>query len=519
MATRDRIDRYEIEGVVGHGAMGVVYKARDPVIGRELAIKTIRLSESVAEGLQDESGQRFARELRATGVLSHPNIVTVYDAGNLEDRASAYMAMEFVEGRSLRDRIQSGEPLSGDEILDITLQVARALDYAHARGIIHRDVKPGNILLRHDGLVKLADFGIARLGPSDLTATGSSIGSPSYIAPEALEGGQVDSRADLFSLGVVVYEALTAERPFTGDSLPALYHQILQGDPIPPTARRSGIPGGWDPVIMRLLAKKPEDRYATAADLINDLRRIERGYEPLGATRGPAGQAHDATLVEVSTAAGRPAGSFRGLIAVAIVILLVFIAAIFIGRTGEAGPAQPRSGADVAPPGADGETWTGQGALDEPEPRVEPEVAQEPAPPRPRGAPDRTPAPRTVAAVAATQAEPAPPALPEPVARAKLGIRLEASPSIERFEVLMDGEQVLLETFDPEISRRRRERTTLSRTIEIDPGHHWFEVRMVNRRGNSLTESAGRAVGQDEHPTMTIETKAPLHRKIRISWD
>src|SRR5262245_29294149 len=213
MTEQRSIDRYEVQEIIGRGAMGVVYRAVDPVIGRVVALKTIcSVDERYLGELAEDSVERFAREARAAGLLSHPNIVTIYDVGQMADTGISYIAMEFVEGKTLRQLVGQGARLSSERVADVALQVSRALDYAHQRGIVHRDVKPANILIRDDGLIKLTDFGVARMGVSELTRTGESVGSPSYIAPEILLDQPVDGRADLFSLGVVLYELLTGTK-------------------------------------------------------------------------------------------------------------------------------------------------------------------------------------------------------------------------------------------------------------------------------------------------------------------
>ena len=293
------IERYEIQEIIGRGAMGVVYRARDPIIGRVVALKTLVLPDALQPTQRHDTLVRFSREARAAGILSHPNIVTVYDVveGDGED-SSAWIAMEYVEGRTLRDMVPHGEMRQPWEIIEIAMQVARALDYAHRRGIVHRDVKPANILIRTDGLVKLADFGVARCEASELTRSGQSVGSPSYIAPEILQDQPADGRADLYSFGVILYELVTGAKPFKGSTLSALYNSILNGTPPPPSTYNKEISPDWDAVIMRLLARRPQDRYPDASYLIEDLRCLERGLPPRCATSAEAeGSQGDATAL------------------------------------------------------------------------------------------------------------------------------------------------------------------------------------------------------------------------------
>ena len=217
---RKKIDRYEILGELGHGAMGVVYKGRDPIIDRLVAIKTIRFDrlyeEQEIQGLKD----RFFKEAQAAGKLSHPNIVTIFDVG--EDRGLSYIAMEYVEGEVLSQYLLQDHLLPVDEVLEIIAQAAEALDFAHQRKIVHRDIKPANIMRTSEGQIKVMDFGIAKFPSSTLTQAGSILGTPSYMSPEQIRGEDLDGRSDLFSLGCILYELLTGVKPFRGESLAAL---------------------------------------------------------------------------------------------------------------------------------------------------------------------------------------------------------------------------------------------------------------------------------------------------------
>ncbi len=368
----DQIDRYEVQEIIGRGAMGVVYRARDPLIGRIIALKTVSLPKGAGDQSLSEAAVRFAREARAAGLLSHPNIVTVYDVGETEDGSTSYIAMELVEGRNLRQIVPSGQTIPLEQVLEIAQQVARALDYAHCRGIVHRDVKPANILVRDDGLVKLADFGVAIIESSDLTRTGHSVGSPSYLAPEMLGSGPVDGRADLFGLGVILYEILAGRKPFLGETLAALYNQILSVTPPPPSRLVGDIPAEWDAVVMMLLAKRPDDRYPGAAHLLEDLRCIELGrplrFAPLIAETdeepvvAEAGDLPEAIPEEVLSSAASAARLPRGPLPPQIKALLALltVAGFAIGvmtlsavlREAPVVSARAVSLAAAAPPGA-----------------------------------------------------------------------------------------------------------------------------------------------------------------------
>ncbi|HEY1646475.1 MAG TPA: protein kinase [Terracidiphilus sp.] len=271
----ERIGKYEVVGVLGQGGMGVVYRARDPRIGRDVAIKTL------TEGFSGESDmlKRFYQEAGHTGNLRHPNIVTVYDFG--DEDGLPYIVMEFLDGEPLDKLIRNQNQLHLSVRLDIIEQVCAALAYAHLQGMIHRDVKPANVIVQRDGLVKLLDFGIARTGQQQgqpqvdrgMTRTGTLVGTPAYMAPERLRGEQFDGRSDIFSTGVMLYQVLTGVLPFDAE-YPAILHQILQQDPAPLSNSLSSYPPLLDQVIARALAKDPFARYAHASDMAADLNAV-----------------------------------------------------------------------------------------------------------------------------------------------------------------------------------------------------------------------------------------------------
>ncbi len=265
----DPLGRYEILQQLGRGAMGVVYKARDPLIDRVVAIKTVTL-----DGAPNESGafeRRFYREAKSAGRLNHRNIVTIYDVGRSGD--SAYIAMEFLEGRSLREIIDSGVVLPSERIADIAAQIADGLSCAHENGVIHRDIKPANIMVLDSGTVKITDFGIAMLSKGSLTL-GAVFGSPKYISPEQVIGKPADGRSDIFSLGAVLYELLTGTPAFTASDLDAVLCQVINEMPVPPTTRNKCIARSFDRIVARAMAKHPNDRYPTAREMVQDLRNF-----------------------------------------------------------------------------------------------------------------------------------------------------------------------------------------------------------------------------------------------------
>ena len=270
MAT-EKLGRYEIISELGQGAMGVVYKAIDPLIERTVAIKTIKLDLSREELANFE--ERFYREAKSAGRLSHPNIVTIYDVGKSDN--SAYMAMEFLEGQLLREVLDAHTALSIDKIVDIAAQVADGLAYAHENGIVHRDIKPANIMLVRDGVAKIMDFGIAQMPTGSRTLAGTVLGSPKYMAPEQVIGKLVDGRSDLFALGVMLYEMLTGESPFDGDNINTIMYRILNETPVPPKSLTPRIPEVFNYIVAKALAKEPGERYQSAKELANDLRNYK----------------------------------------------------------------------------------------------------------------------------------------------------------------------------------------------------------------------------------------------------
>ena len=259
----DQIGRYKILNELGRGAMGVVYRALDPKIGREVAIKTIKLADQADESETERLRERLFREAQSAGRLSHPGIVTIYDVD--EEAGLAYITMEYVEGETLQVMMDSGRAADPKFISDILRQTASALDYAHSKEIIHRDIKPANIMVTGDGTVKITDFGIARISSSKLTQTGTVMGTPSYMSPEQVRGDPISGASDQFSLGVISYELLTAEKPFAGDSLTAVMFKIVSGEVTPPSEISSGISRPLENAVLRALSKSGQDRFPSCS--------------------------------------------------------------------------------------------------------------------------------------------------------------------------------------------------------------------------------------------------------------
>jgi len=264
-----KIGRYEIHEPIGEGAMGKVYRARDPLIERTVAIKTVSTTQLKNEGPEFES--RFLREAQSAGRLSHPNIVTIYDVGETDD--VAYIAMEYLAGTTLRELMDKG-PMPLDLVLDTAVQMAEALAFAHEHGVIHRDIKPANVIITGPrGCIKLTDFGIAHFSNSDRTHAGLMLGSPRYMSPEQAMGREVSGSTDIFSLGAVLYEMLTGECAFGGDSLPSILYRVINEMPVAPNTRRHGLPDPLAEILMRMLQKDPDAR-PDAQELIAAFRKM-----------------------------------------------------------------------------------------------------------------------------------------------------------------------------------------------------------------------------------------------------
>jgi serine/threonine protein kinase len=271
--TPTKLGRYEIVDEIGKGAMGVVYLARDPLIGRLVALKTFRIGYSVRDVELEQFRARFIREAQSAGILSHPNIVTIHDVVEESEDGLAFIAMEYVRGTNLKALLQGDQPLSLPFVVDVIAQVAEALDYAHSHRVIHRDVKPANILITADNRVKITDFGIARLDTSNLTQEGQLLGTPNYMSPEQIQGKDVDHRADLFALGVVLYEMLTRHKPFQGENLTVVSHRIVYDHFTPPREYMREMPPGIEPILNRALEKEPARRFQRAKEMVDELRR------------------------------------------------------------------------------------------------------------------------------------------------------------------------------------------------------------------------------------------------------
>ena len=270
MSMPTKIGKYDICRELGKGAMGIVYEGYDPVIERTVAIKTIR-REQLEQAQAAEILARFKREAQAAGRLNHPHIVAIYDydevvpEGDPEGGRIAYIAMEFIKGKELKDHFEANERFAVKHIDRIMGELLDALDHAHKNGVVHRDMKPANVILLADGKVKVADFGIARIETSELTQAGTMLGTPAYMSPEQFLGQPVDGRSDIFSCGVILYQFLTGEKPFTG-TITTIMHKVLKEEPLPPSTLNVTLPPAWDAVVRKAMAKNPVERFQTAAE-------------------------------------------------------------------------------------------------------------------------------------------------------------------------------------------------------------------------------------------------------------
>jgi eukaryotic-like serine/threonine-protein kinase len=308
----NNIGRYEIVDELGRGAMGIVYKANDPLLDRQVALKTINL-QNLPQDERKEYEARFYQEAKAAGRLNHPNIVIIYDIGEYDK--IAYIAMEMMEGYELQNRLKDGQYLPVEEMVNIAIQVTKGMAFAHEHGIVHRDLKPSNIMVLKNGQVKIADFGIARV-PASLVNTqdGRILGSPMYMSPEQILERPLDARSDIFSMGITLFQALTGKMPFKGDNAHSVMYRIVQDKPPKARSLNPEIPEMLDAIIARCLAKNPEDRYQSATELGDALRTCRNKL------RGQA--SFDDTSIFPAVRHGKK-GKWK-LIGAAIVLIILF---------------------------------------------------------------------------------------------------------------------------------------------------------------------------------------------------
>jgi serine/threonine-protein kinase len=470
-----RLGRYELLEVLGHGAMGVVYKANDAFLDRTVAVKTYRQDIAITEDIR----RRFEREVRTSSKLNHPNIVVVYDGGLEQD--IPYLAMEFIEGPTLAAELTRRGRLPTDEALAMMEGIADGLAYAHDRGVVHRDLKPANILLAGGRHPKIADFGVARLMSSQTAATTTLVGTPSYMAPEQIEGKAVDARCDVFALAILAYELLTGRKPFAGEGLATVLFQIMNVDPEPPSHVDPNLPKALDEVLARALAKDPTQRTRDVATFASELRKAFAPAEPLPAAAAAPSSGMHAPLDVGDFQAFRdlaPRSRKSSLLgpAIAVVILLAAVLAVIVYlRSSRRVPvplveetpvavttAAPPTEAPVAPTSPPPSPKPTEKPTEPPPPeptavRVKPTLAPT-VPPPPTAVPPLRP--RPTAAVRPVEPTAAPVAPPPRAAAENPAIDVISEPP--GAEVVVDGAV--------------KGRTPL-RISDLDPGSYDFEVR------------------------------------------
>ncbi len=294
-----RVGRYEIRRELGRGTMGVVYEAWDPDLSRRIALKTLNLSFQTSEDTLHDFQQRFLVEARAAARLQHPGIVVVHDVGSDAESGTPFMALEYLEGRTLGEVIRERGALPWPEAVRLARRLAEALAHAHANAVVHRDVKPANVMVLPDGTPKIMDFGIAKIETArlELTVAGQSVGTPLYMSPEQALGQPADARSDVFSLGTILYTLLTGQLAFAGDNVPRIVARVVHDEPPPPSQLIPGLPAELDLVVARAMAKHPAARFQGARELAEDLEDVERGRPPRHASQPPASKAGQATRV------------------------------------------------------------------------------------------------------------------------------------------------------------------------------------------------------------------------------
>lgn len=524
-----RIGRYEILETAGRGAMGVVYKAKDPLIGRTVAIKVVALSPLFGEEERNEFRERFFREARAAGNLHHPSIVTIYDVGEWE--GIPYMAQEYVEGPSLSRLLKERGRLTPEEVVSILKQLADALDYAHTQGVVHRDIKPDNILVEPSGRAVLTDFGVARLAASDLTRTGEVLGTPHFMSPEQVTGEAVDGRSDLFSLGVVLYLMVSGQRPFQGETVSSVCYQIVHAPP-KPLPETAGLSPALQAVLDRLLAKDPAERFATGRELREVLEALESETRPQETRppQAPAPQAAPFAAPEEAAEKTLPAApkdrkSARtlawvlggGLVMILLASLLSFVVGSRLGR---------RAGFDSTEPIAP--SPEGKARTPSTPPSKEPE---KPSVPPPAPAPQRRTTPKKPEQKPPPEPKveeaspPAPPPMETPkVRKGHLGLVVEGPLTRGEFRVYADGTLLLAVPFLalPDPSGRRPEGFRLIQHVALPPGEHALRFEVASPSPAPFYAVADQPVSLEpgERIVLKIEPKRlPARLKVRVVED
>jgi serine/threonine-protein kinase len=520
------LGRYEIRSEIGRGMMGVVYEAHDPALGRTVALKTIQVLFAVSESERQIFEQRFVTEARLAAGLSHPNIVVVHDVGRDEATGTPYIALEHLKGQPLSDMVPP--PLEWREALRICGRLANALHHAHAQAIVHRDVKPANVMVLPSGQPKIMDFGIARAPASQLTAAGEFFGTPSYMSPEQAMGENLDGRSDIFSLGAVLYLLLTGQRAFDGKSVPAILAKVERVDPDPPSSLVSELPAAVDRIVARCLAKHPDGRYQNGLELEEDIEDALAERLPRHAGAGDATLRGDrVTLTAGGTsvpgttppaAAARPTGLHpgpaslllraadrvggRGLLALAAIVALGLVVTLM--RTTPSGVPPLAS---PAPAGL------------VPGPAVKPSAA--PAKPAaPASTTSASPSPGTGERLTGEGTSAG--SRGDRVAlrdQTRLTIDLEHRVKAGSLTVLVDDRKVLQRRLEGEQTKKalvfKGTKGRVIEIVEVTPGEH--RVRVEVREDGSDSVKAGMIAGRfEKNETRILEVRAGS--QVSLKW-
>ena len=573
-----RFGRYEVIDELGRGAMGVVYRARDTEIGRVVAIKVILTANASPQDIAKYK-QRFRREAQAAGRLSHPGIVTIHDIAE-DDSGQPYLVMEYIEGQPLNVLLGPETKMPFLQLLDLGIQMAEALDFAHRSGVVHRDIKPQNILVTQGGRAKIADFGIARLEGTEMTQEGTSLGTPSFMSPEQFRGGTIDGRTDIFSLGAVLYWMFTGQKQFPGDTVTITSFQVAFENPTPPSVAKVGLPKDLDAILSRCMAKTPQGRYATCGELAAELGAVRAGRRldaPLGAP--PDRTAHyplpsrkiepprtgDAGQVQ-SRAPARSSNRTPLLVAAEVVILLALGAVgAWLWRRTQSSPPAPVAASVPAPvvaapaanpPAAENpssEVATSQtpsseaaptpAATENPAPENPPAdktaapaapKAKKPRPASPKAGASATPVPEAAPPPPAAQPATPPPAVPEthtapPPALSNLEVDCKFPFDHGTLEIAVDGNSLL----DQKLGEKRPKkflglaptRDFQRKDNPIAVGEHRIRVRIAGKNGKpAWEETISATIAKDVATKLDISFKEgsdtdPGKRKLVLSLE
>ncbi len=488
----ERIGRYQIVSEIGRGAMGRVFLALDPVIERHVALKLMASQAEFDSKEWEEAQERFLLEARAAGRLKHPGVVTIFDADRDRETDTAYIAMEFVEGQSLGQLLKTCAPLRSAQALPVVEQVALALHAAHENDLVHRDVKPANILIDKQGIAKLTDFGITKFRAHSLTAAGKVLGSPSYMSPEQVRGEEIDGRADLFALGVVLYECLTGVLPFEGASLATVTYNILEVDPLSDTEIRSMLGPEVVDVVRRSIQKSPANRFQSGYEFAQALRATQldspstkgpQGTQMLAG--GSAGQAHSTTgkqTVQVAPHSNTSSKSLAWLLALVVIVTL----AVGIPK------------------------YRSQTPSNDPEPRPSsiPTVERISTP--------QTPGPNA-GGVLATDTEPA--SQPAAIASSWLTIRYKNRLKAGRISIWVDGERLWSRALNLRGGFvKQTSGEVIVETIPMTPGKHTIEVRITGAERKVDVGKKIEGIFRDNTPRVLQIGLFPTIKNLKLSW-